>query len=159
MDVTRKYHAEWGNPITKEHTWYALNDKWILAQKLGIPKILLNKLYSPCSIYLGASWNREKIITFKISLTLQFQPEFDPPLLNCEALFLTWHNPQPGMESRKNANKSFWARIIGAVELVQHLRALAVLPGVLSSVPSTHVPTWQLTTVYNGIQCLLLVCR
>jgi hypothetical protein len=27
------------NPITKEHTWYALTDKWILAQKLRIPKI------------------------------------------------------------------------------------------------------------------------
>jgi hypothetical protein len=25
--------------ITKERTWYALTDKWILAQKLGIPKI------------------------------------------------------------------------------------------------------------------------
>jgi hypothetical protein len=25
--------------MTKEHTWYALSDKWILAQKLGIPKI------------------------------------------------------------------------------------------------------------------------
>ena len=24
---------------TKEHTWYALTDKWILAQKLGILKI------------------------------------------------------------------------------------------------------------------------
>ena len=32
-------HPEWGNPITKEHTWYALNDKWILTQKLWIPKI------------------------------------------------------------------------------------------------------------------------
>jgi hypothetical protein len=30
---------EEGNPITKEHTWYALTVKWILAQKLGIPKI------------------------------------------------------------------------------------------------------------------------
>ena len=28
-----------GNPVTKEHTWYALTGKWILAQKLGIPKI------------------------------------------------------------------------------------------------------------------------
>ena len=28
-----------GNPITKEHTCYALTDKWILVQKLGIPKI------------------------------------------------------------------------------------------------------------------------
>jgi hypothetical protein len=26
-------------PVTKEHTWYALTDKWILAQRLGIPKI------------------------------------------------------------------------------------------------------------------------
>jgi hypothetical protein len=39
MDGTRKYHPELGNPITKEHTWYALTDKWILTQKLGIPKI------------------------------------------------------------------------------------------------------------------------
>ena len=39
MGGTRKYHPEWGNPIIKEHTWYALTDKWILAQKLGIPKI------------------------------------------------------------------------------------------------------------------------
>ena len=39
MDGTRKYHPEKGDPITKEHTWYALTDKWILAQKLGIPKI------------------------------------------------------------------------------------------------------------------------
>jgi hypothetical protein len=39
MDGTRKYHDEWGNLITKEHPWYALTDKWILAQKLGIPKI------------------------------------------------------------------------------------------------------------------------
>ena len=39
MDGTRKYHTEWGNPITKEHTWYTFTDRWILAQKLGIPKI------------------------------------------------------------------------------------------------------------------------
>ena len=39
MYETRKCHTEWGNPTTKEHTWYALIDKWILAQKLGIPKI------------------------------------------------------------------------------------------------------------------------
>jgi hypothetical protein len=29
--------------ITIEHTWYALNDKWILAQKLRIPKIQFAK--------------------------------------------------------------------------------------------------------------------
>jgi hypothetical protein len=39
MDGTRKYHPEWSNPIIKEHTWYALTDKWILAQKCRIPKI------------------------------------------------------------------------------------------------------------------------
>jgi hypothetical protein len=32
MDGTRKYQPESGNPITKEYTWYALTDKWILAQ-------------------------------------------------------------------------------------------------------------------------------
>jgi hypothetical protein len=35
--------SEWGNSITKEHTWYGLTDKWILAQKLGIPKIQFAK--------------------------------------------------------------------------------------------------------------------
>jgi hypothetical protein len=44
MDRTRKYHPECGNPITKEHTWYALTDKWILAQKLRIPKIQFTDL-------------------------------------------------------------------------------------------------------------------
>jgi hypothetical protein len=39
MDGTRKYNTEWGNQVTKEHTWYTLIDKWILAQKLRIPKI------------------------------------------------------------------------------------------------------------------------
>ena len=39
MDGSKKYHAECGNPATKEHTWNALIDKWILAPKLRIPKI------------------------------------------------------------------------------------------------------------------------
>jgi hypothetical protein len=39
MDGSRKYHPECINPDTKEHTCYALTDKWILAQKLGILKI------------------------------------------------------------------------------------------------------------------------
>ena len=41
MDGTWKYHPEWGNPITKEHTWYIFTDKWILTQKFWIPKIQL----------------------------------------------------------------------------------------------------------------------
>ena len=43
MDGPGGYHPEWGNPITKELTWYALTDKWILAQKLRIPKIQFAK--------------------------------------------------------------------------------------------------------------------
>jgi hypothetical protein len=39
MIRTRKCHPDWGNKITKEYTWYALTDKLILAQELGIPKI------------------------------------------------------------------------------------------------------------------------
>ena len=39
MDRSRKYRPEWGNLITKNHTWYALNDKWILSPRSGIPKI------------------------------------------------------------------------------------------------------------------------
>jgi len=27
------------NPITEKHTWYTLTDKWILVQKLELPKI------------------------------------------------------------------------------------------------------------------------
>ena len=38
MDGSGGYHPEWGNPITKEYTWYALT-KWIVAQKLRISKI------------------------------------------------------------------------------------------------------------------------
>jgi hypothetical protein len=38
MDGSGGCHSEWGNPITKEHTWRALTDKWILAQKLRIPR-------------------------------------------------------------------------------------------------------------------------
>ena len=39
MDGSGGYHPDWGNPITKEVTWYVLNDKWILAQKLRMPKV------------------------------------------------------------------------------------------------------------------------
>ena len=43
MDGSGRYNPMWGNPITKEHTLYALTDKWILAQKLRIPKIQFAK--------------------------------------------------------------------------------------------------------------------
>ena len=44
MDGSGGYHPEWGNPITKELTWYVLTNKWILAQKLRIAKIQFSKL-------------------------------------------------------------------------------------------------------------------
>ena len=40
-DGTRKCHLEQGNPITKEHAWYALTDEWMLAPKVRINKIQL----------------------------------------------------------------------------------------------------------------------
>jgi hypothetical protein len=43
MDGPGGHHPEWGNPITKEHIWYELTDKWRLAQKLIIPKIQFAK--------------------------------------------------------------------------------------------------------------------
>ena len=43
MDGSGGYHPEWGNLITKEHRWYALTDKWKLAQKLRISKIQFSK--------------------------------------------------------------------------------------------------------------------
>ena len=33
------YHSECGNPITKQHIWSALIDKWILALNFRIPQI------------------------------------------------------------------------------------------------------------------------
>jgi hypothetical protein len=33
MDGTIKYYPGWGNPVTKEHTWYVLTYKWILGKK------------------------------------------------------------------------------------------------------------------------------
>jgi hypothetical protein len=43
MDGSGGYHPEWCIPITKEQTWYALSDKWILTQKLRVPKIQFAK--------------------------------------------------------------------------------------------------------------------
>jgi hypothetical protein len=39
MDGSGGYYLKWGNPITKEHTWYAFTNKWTLAQKLRTPKV------------------------------------------------------------------------------------------------------------------------
>ena len=43
MDGSGGYYPEWSNPITKEVSWYALIDKWILAQNLEYPTIQFAK--------------------------------------------------------------------------------------------------------------------
>ena len=55
MDGTRKCHPEWGNPITKEHIWYALTNKGMLAQKLKINKLQFTKLKKKEDLSEGAS--------------------------------------------------------------------------------------------------------
>jgi hypothetical protein len=39
MDGIRKYHLVWHNPVSKEHTCYALNDEWIIVQMFEISKV------------------------------------------------------------------------------------------------------------------------
>jgi hypothetical protein len=43
MDASGGCHSERGNPIRKEHIWYAITDKWKLAQKHRISKIQFAK--------------------------------------------------------------------------------------------------------------------
>jgi hypothetical protein len=43
MDVSGRYHPEWGNPIIKVLTLYELTNKRTLAQNLRIPKIQFAK--------------------------------------------------------------------------------------------------------------------
>ena len=44
MVVSGGYHPEWSNSVTKDVTWYALTDKWILAQRLRIPRYNLQEI-------------------------------------------------------------------------------------------------------------------
>ena len=43
MDGSGGCHPKWGNLVTKVHSWYEFTDKWILVQKLRIPKIQFAK--------------------------------------------------------------------------------------------------------------------
>ena len=45
MDGTWSYHHEWGNPVTKEHAWYVLTDKRILAQKARNTQETIHRTY------------------------------------------------------------------------------------------------------------------
>ena len=46
MDGSGGYHPEWSNPITKEHTWYALTDKWILVRSSEYPRYNLQNTWN-----------------------------------------------------------------------------------------------------------------
>ena len=54
MYGTRRCHPERGNPITKEHTWYAPTIKQMLAQKLKINKLQFTKLKKKEDLSKGA---------------------------------------------------------------------------------------------------------
>jgi hypothetical protein len=88
MDGTRKYHPECGTPITKEHSWYAVIDKWILAPKLGIPKIqfrdhmkLKKKEYqsvdTSCLVRREIKYSWEKIWRQSVEQRLKERPSRD----------------------------------------------------------------------------------
>ena len=46
MNGTWKY-PEWGDSVTKEHTWYALTNKWVLAHKFRISKFNSQTIWIP----------------------------------------------------------------------------------------------------------------
>ena len=41
MDGSRKYYPELGNSVTKEHTWYVLNNKLIAGKEYEIHMVKL----------------------------------------------------------------------------------------------------------------------
>ena len=63
MDGSRKYHPD---TDPKEHAWYVLTDKWILAKKYRIPRIQctefkkVNKLKGPSDDASSILLGREK---------------------------------------------------------------------------------------------------
>ena len=46
MNGMRKFPPEYCNSETKEHSWYILNDKWILAQNLQYPQCNPQSIWS-----------------------------------------------------------------------------------------------------------------
>jgi hypothetical protein len=99
MDKTTKYHPEWDNLIKKEHTWYVLTDKWVLAPKLGIPKIQVTdhmKLKKKenqsvgASVFLerGTKYSQEQIWRQSVEQRLKERPSRDYP--TCLRVLLLW---------------------------------------------------------------------
>ena len=92
MDVPGGYHPEWGNPNTKEHTWYVLTDKWILAQKLRVLLRRGNKI--PMK---GAT--ETKFGAETEGMTIQWLPHLGNPS----------HKQSPNPDTMADANKSLLA--------------------------------------------------
>jgi hypothetical protein len=93
MDGTWKYHSEWGNSVTKEHTWYVLTDKWILAQKFRISKIQFTGHRKPgslrrrrtkmwmlqCFLEAWTNYSQEEMQRQSVEQSLKERPSRDCP--------------------------------------------------------------------------------
>ena len=85
MDGTRKCHPEQGNPITKDHTWYSLTNKWMLAQKLKINKLQFTqhrKLSITCNLGFIIEGNEATVCIFVFGFACTLVPLLYPePLI------------------------------------------------------------------------------
>ena len=63
MARTRKYHPEWGNPITKGHTWNILTDKRMLPEKIQITRSHEAQEERPKCGCFSPSYKENKILT------------------------------------------------------------------------------------------------
>jgi hypothetical protein len=86
MDGSGGYHPKWGNLITKEHIWYALTDKWILAQKLRILLRRGNKI--PMEGITETKFRAETE-----GMTIQRLPHLVIHLINNHQTQITWQMP------------------------------------------------------------------
>lgn len=74
--------------VTKEHTWYAISDKWVLVQKLGIPNYNLqttwNKRRMKTKLWMlpfffegGTKYSQEEIWGHNVEHSLRQKPSRD----------------------------------------------------------------------------------
>ena len=116
MEV-EKYHPEWGNSNIKEHTWYALTDKWILAQNLQITRIQFTdhmKFNKKEDQSVGASvllrswtkYTQEQIGRWSVEQRLKKRPPRDCPTW----VFIpyTVANPDTIVNAKKCMLKGAW---------------------------------------------------
>jgi hypothetical protein len=86
MDRPGGYHPKCGNPVTKEPTWYALTDKWILAQKLRILHRRGNKI--PMEGVTEAMFRAETE-----EMTIQRLPDLGIQPINNHQIQTLWQMP------------------------------------------------------------------